>query len=180
MEAFKKKNIHTGENKEDDLSDEEDEDFLNNKGQLPYTQEAIIRGHLKRLAKFLRLSDLQILSSKLFLCHSTILKLLSIIYYKEEIKEEEPVYGLKINKKTLLKVFIDFRDKLMLFTPICEDIQILIQRKLNKVFAMLLNSYILMSAPEFTRFTKSLDEFEDKQMDLNPDLLEIVENDSEM
>lgn len=83
LEAFRRENKTTVNDEEGRKGPDEDADpFLvgdiSNK-QMPYTQEAIIRTHYKRLAKFIRLCDYQIIDAKMSLSIQSTQKVLRAV-----------------------------------------------------------------------------------------------------
>jgi dynein heavy chain len=182
MEAFRRENNTTVNDEEGTKEgDEEANPFLvgdSSNKQMPYTQEAIIRTHYKRLSRFIRLCDYQIIDAKIFLSHATVNKVVKSII----TDYSEPMQSKNNNKKqqALLKIFCDFDRIEVLFKPDSEKVGIAMDDAFMRSLTMLLNNYLLINAPDFEKYTKANEEFDEKSFEDDIDLLQMVINDKEI
>ena len=181
MDAFKKDNRTTVD--EDGVADqnEEAEPFLvgdSSHKQMPYTQDAITRQHYKRLAKFIRLCDYQIFDSKINLTMTSTRKVLRTMAHDYGKKETR---GNMLRQQTL-PVFViggDFDGLTAAFDPDEEIVKSAVDDAIMKGLTVVLNNEPLIRAPDFKKYTERLEEFEDKQLDEEIDLLQMAINDEE-
>ncbi|CAG9323486.1 unnamed protein product [Blepharisma stoltei] len=180
LEAFRRENKTTVNDEEGRKGVNEDADpFLvgdiSNK-QMPYTQEAIIRTHYKRLAKFIRLCDYQIIDAKMSLSIQSAQKVLKVITFDYDQKDKKPNMQRR-QQSPLLVINADFELRNIFYEPDNEAVKVAIDDAILRGLTMLLNNYMLVSVPEFERYTKALEEFEEKPVDEDFDLLQMIVND---
>ena len=179
LEAFRRENKTTANNDDANKGPEDDADpFLvgdmSNK-QMPYTQEAIIRTHYKRLAKFVRLCDYQIIDAKVTLSYQSNLKIKSAINYDYYSKDKKPL--LRRQNQPLFVIKANFQERSLDFDPTNENIKKAIYDATIRGLTILLNNYMLASAPEFEKYSRALEEYEEKQTEEEFDLLQMIVND---
>jgi dynein heavy chain len=186
MEHFHKENrtsIHKDkEEEEDEVEKEEQQDpFLvgdSSNKQMPYTQEAIIRTHYKRLSKYIRLCDYQIMDSKMSLSISSTQKVWKAITADyEKLRREARIRGFGNSVSPLLMINCNFEGMRILFEPDSEKIKLCLDETLMKAITVVCNNELLLSSPDFEKYTQMLEDFEDRQFEEDVDLLQMAIND---
>ena len=179
LEAFRRENKTTANNDDPNKGPEDDADpFLvgdmSNK-QMPYTQEAIIRTHYKRLAKFVRLCDYQIIDAKVMLSYQSNMKIKAAITFDYSSCDKKG--HLRRQNQPLFVVKSYFEGRALHFDPTNEHIKKAIYDATIRGLTILLNNYMLISAQEFEKYSRALEEFEEKQTEEEFDLLQMIVND---
>ena len=145
---------------------------------MPFTQEAIIRTHYKRLAKFVRLCDYQIIDAKVMLSYQSNMKIKAAITFDYSARDKKGF--LRRQNQPLFVVKAYFQSQNLYFEPTNEHIKKAIYDATIRGLTILLNNYMLVSAPEFEKYTRALEEFEEKQTEEEFDLLQMVVNDEQI
>jgi len=173
-----KKESKTNLDEDQEKSEEEIDPFLagdlSNK-KMPYTQEAIIRTHYKRLSKFVRLCDYQIIDAKISLSLTFTQKVLNVIAVEYTRTDRR-----RAKRSPLISVMGDFKSEHVLFLPDCENLKVAFDNSILRGLTMLLNNLMLVNAEDFETYTKAVEEFEDKQVEEDFDLLQTVINDEKI
>ena len=179
LEAFRRENKSTANNDDQNRSPEEDPGPLlvgDMSGKLmPHTQEAIIRTHYKRLAKFVRLVDYLIIDAKIILSYQSNIKIKDTIKFDYNIKEKKSL--LRRQHQPLFVIECTFSGRELYFEPTNESINKAIYDAIIRGLTVLLNNYMLLSSEDFAKYRAALEEYEEKQNDEEFDLLQMVIND---
>ncbi|CAG9317056.1 unnamed protein product [Blepharisma stoltei] len=169
MESFRKANntnvLH------DDL--EEEEAFLignmYNK-PMPYTHEAIIRTHLRRLAKFVKLCDYNIIDSKIKLCIATSTKMVGTITFDYTNRER----GLNKQYQPIIIIEAELYKNEITFSPNIEELRNAISDVIIKSIELVSNNKNLSHSKEFDNLRRAMNEFADDFYDDNVDLMQMI------
>ena len=181
MEQFHKDNRTTIQ-KQDSEQEANPDPFLigdSSNKQMPYTQESIIRTHYSRLTKYIRLCDYQIIDSKISLSLQTTQKILALFKAHEELRGVKNMRNRK-QLSPLLSISCSFQDLDTEFDPSVEIIKQSVEDALIKGITVVCNNELLISVPEFEKYTQMLDDFEDRQFEEDSDLMQMVINDEQI
>lgn len=156
----------------------DEEPFLVGDGshkQMPYTQEATIRTHYKRLAKFVRLCDYLIADAKQSLSMQSAKKVLTAITH--DYSENQHRGSHRSQSQPLLRVDAVINESWIIYYPDCETIQMAVEDAMHKGVTVVCNNEMLLSSPEFEKYMTPLEEFDEKGVDEDHDLWQLVFND---
>ena len=164
LNAFKEENRISS--KTDANTDEEPPPLLvgdeTNK-EMPYTQEATIRTHYRKLRKFIKLIDYVILDAKLSMMEHTSLKLHDLIHGQNSAYEEilsDPRTNLRLTP--ILSIKAEFQGKKIKFLPTKEQTQRIFEEAIIKAINLVCNKHKqLILDPDFSLYTKTNDYIED-------------------
>ena len=181
MEQFHRENRTTIQKQESEQENNPDPFLIgdNTNKQMPYTQEAIIRTHYARLTKYIRLCDYQIIDSKVSLSLQTTQKILFVFLAHEEARQAKSGRNRK-QLSPLLSISCTFNKQEIEFDPTDESVKQSLEDALIKGITVVCNNELLISVPEFEKYTQMLEDFEDKQFEEDSDLMEMVVNDDQI
>jgi dynein heavy chain len=144
--------------------------------KMTHTQDAILRTHHKRLVKFIRLCDYQLVDAKISLSMQSTRKVLSAIthdYNKKDTRTQ------RRQTQPLFVIKSDFEQMTVLFTPDAKVVRGSVEDAITRGIAVVCNNEMLLSATEFKKYMESLEEYEDRHFEEEIDLLQMVINDDE-
>ncbi|OMJ88621.1 hypothetical protein SteCoe_9401 [Stentor coeruleus] len=184
LEAFRNESKNTNDDGNKKPQDDEENQLItgdfNNK-IMPFTQDAIIRTHYKRLIKFIRFCDYQIIDAKINLCHQMHIKIKSTLGLSNTDKDK------KLTRRKSQPLFIIkcyFKDHILCFDPTCDNIKNMIYDTTVKGLEILLNNYMLANSSEFIEYhnddSEGLiieEEFDLLQMMINDEIIKQAHND---
>jgi dynein heavy chain len=179
MDDFRK------ENKSRNVEDDEEKDpFLigdSTRRQMPFTQEAIVRTHYRKLAKFIRLCEFHVLDAKVTLAYTSAQKLLEIITFEYSKSTKESASAtLRKQHQPLWSIDLNFEGLNLIYDPMPDNLKTLLDDTFAKVMKILLRSYILIYSPELEKYSKSLEELEDKHLEEEFDIYQLIISEEEM
>lgn len=144
--------------------------------KMTYTQEAITRQHHKRLVKFIRLCDYQIVDWKFNLSiQSTEDVLVAIVH--DYTKKENKAGGYRQQNQPLFKIYCSIKEMLLNFEPEAEEVERQVGESIIKGISVVCNNKLLITVPEFQEYTKDFDAFGSKSPEEEFNLLHMVIND---
>ncbi|OMJ81675.1 hypothetical protein SteCoe_17784 [Stentor coeruleus] len=179
LEAFRKSNKSTSKEETKKTQEDENEPFLvgdvNNK-QMPYTQDAIIRTHYKRLTKFIRLCDYHVIDAKINLSRILHSRMKYTVTFDYTVRDKKTLIRRQNQPIFVVKCF--FQNRVLYFEPNNEHIKKAIYDATIRGLTILLNNYMLVNAPEFASYHGG--DYEDRQADEEFDLLQMIVNDDDI
>ena len=142
---------------------------------MPYTQEASIRTHYKRLARFIRLLDSMYQEAKLEIVKHTLSKLIEILGSKEIHKGKYVSTKGKIFQ--YFKINAIYNNSKVEFSPCLDEVKDIVISTINKGISLVCSQPPLIDDPRFEDYLVTLYGKEDKNVEDRVDLLTLVEND---
>lgn len=144
--------------------------------KMTHTQDAILRTHHKRLVKFIRLCDYQLVDAKISLSMQSTRKVLSAITHDYGKKDSRTQ---RRQTQPLFVVKSDFHKMDVIFNPDAQIVRGSVEDAITRGIAVVCNNEMLLSASEFKKYMESSEEYADHHFDEEIDLLQMVINDDE-
>mmetsp|Transcript_7627 Transcript_7627/g.14387 ORF Transcript_7627/g.14387 Transcript_7627/m.14387 type:complete len:3920 (+) Transcript_7627:928-12687(+) len=144
--------------------------------KMTHTQDAILRTHHKRLVKFIRLCDYQLVDAKISLSMHSTRKVLNAITHDYSKKDA------RTQRRQVLPLFLvraDFDRMDLIFNPDAQMVRGSVEDAITRGIAVVCNNEMLLSANEFKKYMESSEEYADHHFDEEIDLLQMVINDDE-